>query len=642
VLSPSSCLRCSKPEVMLSPSGLCVDCASTTNTNDPIPSDSSPTNPVFVALPAAPAARIATVAPINRSASRPNAPAGYDLLDRLGTGGMGAVYLARERASERLVAMKFLHHPGDPEAVDRFFVELRVLAQLDHPNIVRVLASDFLRADPYFTMEHMPGGSLTRALSENKPLPVSEAVRFIRAVADALAAAHAKGVIHRDLKPSNILLTAEGLPKISDFGLAKRLAHNDQLTRASGALGTANYMPPEQISRKNGKVGPWSDVYGLGATLYHLLTGRAPFEGDTIEVTIFQVLTDAPLRPRTLQPGIPLELEGIVLKCLEKDPKSRYLSMTDLAADLDRFQAGQKPTAPSLTRWRRTKRWIGRHRSLSALVVVLLLAGLFALGAMYWMKPADPLTTVQKELDVGKPVVLVGQTGRPRWYRWGLGESVLLDSETGDHTVALQSHAITFLELVPDPRHDHYRVTASLRHLHANPLGGTVGVYVGHDSVTSPAGIGYHQVVLAEFSEMYTIHEIKTPPAKENHGVSLVLTTLRAPPEQIVNFASTSNMAHFRFVGQEDKLPWRTITFEVSPDGIELFWGPEGEAPTFVGRVTAAEMARKRKSVEARIAKNTNTPIVLPEWHPRRPLGIWANDSTVLIKNVSIQPLSSQ
>lgn len=626
---------------MLSPSGLCADCSAIGNTSDSIHSNSSPTAPVVVAAPAAPHARIATTDPINRPASRPNPPAGYDLLDRLGSGGMGAVYLARERASERLVAMKFLHHPGDPEAFDRFFVELRVLAQIEHPNIVRVLASDFLRADPFFTMEYMPGGSLSQALKESKSLPVLDAVRLVRAVADAITAAHAKGVIHRDLKPSNILLTTEGLPKISDFGLAKRLAHDDQLTRVSGALGTANYMPPEQISRKNGDVGPWSDVYGLGATLYHLLTGRPPFEGDSIEATIFQVLTDSPLRPCTLQSGIPLELEGIVLKCLEKDPKNRYPSMAELAADLDRFQAGQKPIAPALTRWRRMKRWIGRRRSTAALVIMLLFVAAFVLGTANWTKSADPLTTIQKELEEGKEVVLVGQTGQPRWYRWGLRDSVLLESETGDHTVALQTPAITFLELVPDPRHDHYRVTASLRHLHANPLGGKVGVYVGHDSVTTPSGMGYHQVVLAEFSEMYSIPELKTPQAKGEHGVSLVLTTLRAPPEEIINFASTSNVAHFRFVGQEDKQPWRTISFEVSPDGIELFWGAEGESPTLVGRITAAEMARKRKSVEARIAKNTNTAIALPEWSPRRPLGIWANDSTVLIKNVSIRPHSS-
>ena len=146
---------------------------------------------------------------------------------------MGEVYLAREGASERLVAMKFVRYPGDPGAFDRFLVELRVLAALEHPHIVRVLSSDFLRADPYFTMEHLTGGSLARA-TVGGPLGVGEAVRLMRAVAGAVAAAHAQKVVHRDLKPANILLAADGTPKVADFGLAKRLDEVDPVTLASG------------------------------------------------------------------------------------------------------------------------------------------------------------------------------------------------------------------------------------------------------------------------------------------------------------------------------------------------------------------------------------------------------------------------
>jgi serine/threonine protein kinase len=647
VSSPSSCIRCSRPLALASPSGLCPECAATANTPEPTSQASLPvgpksSTPTATAIPAGSTrtGEEASHTPL------PHAPAGYDLLDRLGVGGMGAVYLAREQAAERLVAMKFLHQPASPDALDRFLIELRVLARLEHPNIVRVLASDFLRADPYFTMEHMSGGSLSRSLDATTPIPVADAVQFIRTVADAITAAHAQGVIHRDLKPSNILLAADGTPKVSDFGLAKRLDTNDQLTVPSGALGTPSYMPPEQISRKNGEIGAWSDVYGLGATLYHLLTGRAPFIGESAEEVVMQVLADPPTRLRGLRSDIPAALEGIVLKCLEKDPKDRYQTIAELAADLDRFTAGQRPVAPPLTRWRRAKQWAKRNRNtiaVATVATVMFLAGALALGGVYWPKPkvltdADRLAEIEKELDAGGVVELIGKNGRPRWHRWAVGEASLTESETKDGTVALQARGLTFLELLPDPRRNHYRVTFILRHLHADPLDAFTGGYVG-GAAAVPAGNAVYPAVLAEFRESYSLNELQNPKLLAAHAVQLMTVTAVTRVGQGVTLENTRGRGNRKFVppGIETKPPpWRVITFDVTPEAVELFWSAEGEPPVSVARITTERIAADRR--EAR-DETAGTPMPVPEWAPRRPLGIWSYGSVVSIKSVTIQPL---
>src|SRR5262249_54487030 len=213
---------------------------------------------------------------------------------------------------------------------------------------------------PYIAMEYLEGGSLTGRIG-GRPQPPLQAAQWVETLARAVHYAHQQGIIHRDLKPGNVLLTADNVPKVSDFGLAKRMDSEECYTRTGVPLGTAGYIPPEQAVGRKREIGPASDVYALGAILYELLTGQPPFKAETVEGTIQKVLTEEPVSPRSFNPRVDRALEAICLKCLEKKPQDRYRSAEALAADLNCWQRGKPITA--LPPWP-TRAWRGvrRHR----------------------------------------------------------------------------------------------------------------------------------------------------------------------------------------------------------------------------------------------------------------------------------------
>jgi tRNA A-37 threonylcarbamoyl transferase component Bud32 len=267
---------------------------------------------------------------------------GYEILGELGRGGMGVVYKARHLRLNRIVALKMVlagGHAG-PEDLLRFLSEAEAAARLQHPHIVQIHEIGQHGRLPYFTLEYAGGGSLARKLN-HQPQPPAEAARLAELLAEAVQHAHQHGVVHRDLKPANILLTEDGAPKITDFGLAKKLEGGAGLTHTGMILGTPSYMAPEQADGKVQEVGPAADVYALGAVLYEMLTGRPPFQGPTAHDTLRQVIADDPAPPRRLQPRLPRDLEIICLKCLAKEPERRYTSAEALADDLRRFLAGE-------------------------------------------------------------------------------------------------------------------------------------------------------------------------------------------------------------------------------------------------------------------------------------------------------------
>ncbi len=294
---------------------------------------------------------------------------GYEVLAELGRGGMGIVYKARQSSLNRLVAIKLLRSAdlAGADELARFRGEAQLLATMRHPNIVQVYDVGEHGGRPFFIQEYIDGGSLSRSLG-GVPQPARQAAGLIETLARTMEAVHQRGIIHRDLKPANVLLGLDGTPKITDFGLAKRLDADWDRTRSGAVVGTPSYMAPEQAAGKSKgkKIGPAADVYALGAILYEMLTGRPPFLGVDPLDTLLEVMQAEPVPPRRLQPKIPRDLETICLKCLEKDPVKRYAGASELAEDLRRFQAGEAITARAAGPMTRLWRWSRRHPARAA------------------------------------------------------------------------------------------------------------------------------------------------------------------------------------------------------------------------------------------------------------------------------------
>jgi WD40 repeat protein len=314
---------------------------------------------------------------------------GFEVLAVLGQGGMGVVYKALQRSLNRFVAIKTILPGIGAEGLARFQVEAEATAKLNHPHLVAVyevgnLAPAGKPPAPFLVMEFVGGGTLDKLL-DNTPQSANQSAELMATLADAVQHAHDHGIVHRDIKPANVLL-AEGKsppwPKISDFGLAKSLERPIALTVTGAIMGTPGYMAPEQ-ARGEESVGPAADIYALGTILYQMITGRPPFLGATALDTLHQVLHDDPVAPRQLVPSIPKDLETICLKCLEKEPKKRYASCRELAADLRRFLAGE-PTLARPPGWlERSVRWVRRNPTLATLIIVSTVAVLTMLVGSY-------------------------------------------------------------------------------------------------------------------------------------------------------------------------------------------------------------------------------------------------------------------
>ncbi|MBI5366059.1 MAG: protein kinase, partial [Planctomycetes bacterium] len=297
----------------------------------------------------------------------------YELLEEISRGGMGIVYRAYQRDLNRVVALKVLHAEQNVSDIDvqRFRREAHSAASLHHPNIVSVIDVGLVEGRHYLTMEYVEGESLSRLLARERP-PVQRATEIMKTVCDAIEFAHRRGIIHRDLKPGNILLDKEGAPRVTDFGLAKQIGGDSHLTRSGTALGTPAYMSPEQADGDSAGVDVRSDVYGLGAVFYHLITGQPPFFGDTTVQTIYKVISHQAPPPTAIVPTTPRAVETICLKAMEKDPAKRYATAAAMADDLGRWLRGEPILArpPSLSET--AVRHLRKHRGLVAMAIVSL------------------------------------------------------------------------------------------------------------------------------------------------------------------------------------------------------------------------------------------------------------------------------
>lgn len=378
-----------------------------------------------------------------RTMQRPEIVGNYELLDEIGRGGMGVVFRARQRSLDRIVAVKLLLHGefSSSDNVARFRAEAEAAAQLLHPNIVPVHEVGEENGQPYFSMDFVEGTTLTRRIAEGT-LTARETAEILAQVCDAIAAAHARGVLHRDLKPSNVLIDRSGRAYVTDFGLAKRIEPTDggtlvargSLTDTGAILGTPGYMAPEQAAGRHGDLGPATDVYALGAVLYACLVGRPPFQAASPVESVLAVLEQDPVPPRVLARGVDGDLEMIALKCLQKPIDLRYPNVNALGSDLRSYLSGEPVAARSsrfsdvLVRWFREthhaavlENWglLWMWHSLVLLVVSVvtnvfewqgvenrwLYAGFWGIGMSVWAgtfwslrKRSGPITFVERQI----------------------------------------------------------------------------------------------------------------------------------------------------------------------------------------------------------------------------------------------------
>ncbi len=356
---------------------------------------------------------------------------GYEILGELGRGGMGVVYQARHLKLNRLVALKMVlggAHAG-PDRLTRFRNEAEANARLQHPHVVQI--HDYGDADglPYLALEFVGGGTLAGHLARGgRPSP-DAAAELVRKLAAAVAAAHAHGIVHRDLKPPNVLLTEDAEPKIADFGLAKVADAGPGPTVSGSVFGTPAYMAPEQARGDARAIGPAADLYALGVILFELLTGRVPFRADSTIALLRKIEHEPPPAPRSLNRGVPRDLEAICLKCLEKAPADRYPSAAALAGDLERHLARKpplhaRPPGPVGRFWRRCRR-NPIPAGLSALLAVA------ATGLVVHTGRDDSLERVRRS---GKLVVGVDPNGAP-YSSWKDGKLAGIDVDVA-HAVA--------------------------------------------------------------------------------------------------------------------------------------------------------------------------------------------------------------
>ena len=309
----------------------------------------------------------------------------YEILEEIGRGGMGVIYRARQQHSRRIVAVKriFAHQVNSHETLVRFRREAEAVASLDHPNILPIYeVSESEEGLPFFSMKYATGGSLRAAAPALRVEP-RDCVRLMAKVARAIAYAHDKGILHRDLQPGNILLDGNGEPMVSDFGLAKWMGENSDLTRTLETLGTPGYIAPEQAECTAAGLTSAADIYSLGAILFHLLTGRPPFVGANVFCVIHQAAVGPAPRLRSLAPSLDRDLEIIVARCLEPDRDARYQSAGALADDLEHWLRHEPIRARRVGIFIRGRKWVGRNPT-TTMLVGLLIALTAAVGVMFW------------------------------------------------------------------------------------------------------------------------------------------------------------------------------------------------------------------------------------------------------------------
>ena len=630
----STCTRCSRLVARPAADELCETCRRH-ETDQPAVLRAPGYTP-FLLTPNADPDPLALTQRITRPQLPPPVLPGYDLREILGGGGMGVVYLAHEVDADRLVALKLVRAATDPAARVRFRVEVQAMARLDHPNVVRVYAVELDRPDPFFTMEPVDGPGLDSRIITGGPLPQDEAARIMEQVARAVQHAHAEGVIHRDLKPGNVIVGSDGVPKVTDFGLAKRIDTEDGLTVYDAVLGTPGFMAPEQTGGRNDEVGKPADVYGLGSTLYALLTGQPPFGGiDPVEVAV-RVRTQPPRPPSELRRGVSDELEAVVLKCLEKDPAKRFATAGEMADELARWRRGERTLTRPPSRAVRLGRAV--HRRRSAVMACLVPFVLLATGAV----PTPPLMQATEPVD--HKVNLLDNTRMPRFESWRLNGVPLRTSKDGCCIIDSMRHA-SLLQISPSLQTNRYRFQMEFRQEDAAILEGAgAGLYFGHDERLNDRGVPVHTFYCVQLNSFLPKQRVDAGVQPEVRFDRMRL--IPYPPQDSKylaqqTFAIAAKNYSYVPVPTENE-PWRYVEVEVTPTSIRVLWREKpGDGLTTLCQfnpTTSGDYVRAygHKSKPEVIQRNLS---LFESWHPQQPFGIYNYQSRLVIRSAVLEPL---
>jgi hypothetical protein len=546
----------------------------------------------------------------------------YRVLEEISESPNGSIIKARDVRRKRLVAIKTCQG-GDPADVERFLLGAREQHRLRHPNILPVYeVSESEDGLPCFSMEFAEGGSLAEKIA-GKPQPPREAAQLVRTLAEAMSYAHGEGVVHRDLKPANVVLTADDTPKITDFGLARRVDAPNGKT--GDILGTPPYMAPEQAAGRSREAGPPCDVYSLGAILYELLTGRPPFKGRTVVDTLQQILKRPPDRPRRLLRGVPPGLESICLKCLEKKPGRRYRSAQELADDLGRWLDGKRPEAHST--WARASRFLRRRPILNTAVALLVFAVLSAAVVVpiltYHLDPDRVAKDYLAELERGSSVTLIGEKGGPLWKKWIFGQATIANPLLADgvFSVTASPNHDGYLELLPVSRARgcRFRVQVRVESLER----GDVGVVFVRTDFPVARGTEHCFCVLliSEFRGKLTPDiEIRRRLVPEDTESRKSANSQKRTPLPVL-----------------PKTQWREVRVEITADAVRGWVDQQ-----FIGNVDRRRLAESfQKDLNSRHDPLTHDPSLKPTFPPAGGLGVFVRNGWVSFRNAVVEPLDN-
>lgn len=580
------------------------------------------------------------------------------------TGGIGQVWVAHDEAIGRDVALKELRpETADQPGLDaRFVEEARVTGRLEHPGIVPVyeLAARPGDRQPFYTMRFVKGRTLSEAVRdyhERRRRGTADALELPRlvnafvTVCNTVAFAHARGVLHRDLKGANVLLGDFGEVILLDWGLAKQLREGgngepspaskllggapDQ-TQVGQLLGTPSYMAPEQAAGRTDQLDRRTDVYGLGAILYELLTSRPPVERGPWEVMLERVRTQDPVAPRRLHPALSRDLEAVCLKCLEKDPRQRYPSAGALADDLRRWLEGRPTVARPLSWAGRVGRAARRHPFAAAAVLLLLIAAAAVPVAAHYLDPDRVPKDNAKQLGRGRRVTLIGETGPPRWVKHVMGSPAVEDPPAHDGTFAIRSGRTAYLELLPAAPAGGYRFRVKVRH-EASDRTGEVGIYFARREVTTARG-AEHALGVLRFNDRYA-GEVG-PDGNRCEFLALEVRRCRtpdhfeatAPPVAVEPFTPA---VLTRRPGEPP--PWRELAVEVAPEEVRVLW--EGRKVATVPRQRLADLFREE--LNGPDLPGLHEPTWSPSFAPAGGLGLVLGNGWASWKGAEVEPLDA-